>query len=209
MRVVKFCAFLLSLIILNHNFYILQPIDLMENTEMNSAKLKLNPWCLIPFPRLVNWILAFWLFSLEQRKILGCFNTILYCYLGWMCSLKGFPSYSKIKKQRDILEVSSLYLLCFCYRTNAISKLMHSVSNLTDYSLVFLVSEMWLMILRPNFAFHFHVRVGFQVLWVLNDSVLLRSIVNNSCFVFYHSNAGQAESQSWSTLPCLICVNLG
>lgn len=82
MRVVKFCAFLLSLIILNHNFYILQPIDLVENTEVNSAKLKLNPWCLIPFPRLVtgSWLSDF--FSLEQRKILGCFDTILHCYLG-------------------------------------------------------------------------------------------------------------------------------
>lgn len=34
------------------------------------------------------------------------------------------------------------FLYVFGYRTNAISKLMHSVSNLTGYSLVFLVSEM-------------------------------------------------------------------
>lgn len=191
MRVVKFCAFLLSLIILNHNFYILQPIDLMENTKMNSAKLKLNPWCLIPFPRLVTGSLAFWLFSLEQRKILGCFDTLLHCYLGRMCSVKGFPSYSKSKKRRGRFRSKvHFFLYVFGYRTIAVSKLMHSVSNLTGYSLVFLVSEMCLPILRPNFASHFHVRVGFQVLWVLSGSVLLWSIVSNSCFVFYHSNAG-------------------
>lgn len=45
-KIVTFYA-LLSLIVLNHNFYILELIDLMENTEMSFAKLKLTPWCLI------------------------------------------------------------------------------------------------------------------------------------------------------------------
>lgn len=113
MRVVKFCALLLSLIILNHNFYILQPIDLVENTEVNSAKLKLNPWCLIPFPRLVtgSWLSDFFLWN--RGKYLAV-STLFYTVILAECAAwKAFPVIVKAKSKRDILEVKFTFSFMF------------------------------------------------------------------------------------------------
>lgn len=141
-KLLKFWVFLLPLIILSHNFYILESMDLTGNTKMDFAKLKSTPQsmscilcpCLDP---------SFLTFSLEQGNHLDVHSfTIL---SGWSVTLQRLSSYSKSKCKGDMWEVKFFFFfsLLFGCSTNTISRLLCSASDLTGYSLVFSVKCEW------------------------------------------------------------------